>query len=159
MADIWQGPLEKIDDYRWRIPQSFMPGMRVPGIIYADEKLLKDIRHDKALQQVANAAFLPGIVKYSLAMPDIHWGYGLPIGGVVATDIEAGGIVTPGGIGFDINCGLRLLKTNPKLNDVQNKIKDIVVRLYNDIAAGVGSKGDIRVGVDEERRLLVEGAK
>src|SRR3989338_10521155 len=76
MSDIWQGPLEKIDDYRWRIPKSYKPGMRVPGIIYADEKLLKDIRHDKALEQVANVAFLPGIVNASLAMPDIHWGYG-----------------------------------------------------------------------------------
>ncbi|MBU4377141.1 MAG: intein-containing RctB family protein [Candidatus Omnitrophica bacterium] len=104
MANDWQGPLEKISDYKWQIPRSFMSGMRVPGLIYADEKLLKDIRHDKALQQVANAACLPGIVNYSLAMPDIHWGYGLPIGGVVATDIEAGGVITPGGVGYDINC-------------------------------------------------------
>src|SRR3989338_6443184 len=76
MSDIWQGPLEKIDDYRWRVPKSYKPGMRVPGIIYADEKLLKDIRHDKALEQVANVAFLPGIVNVSLGMPDIHGGYG-----------------------------------------------------------------------------------
>ena len=99
---MWQGKLEKIDDYRWRLPKT--GSMRVPGIIYADERLLKDIYRDKALEQVANAAHLPGIVKYSLAMPDIHWGYGLPIGGVIATDIENGGVVTPGGIGFDINC-------------------------------------------------------
>lgn len=97
-------PLEKIDDYRWRIPRSYKPGMRVDGIIYADEKLLKDIRHDKALEQVANVAFLPGIVRASLAMPDIHWGYGPPIGAVFATDPEEGGVVAPGGIGFDINC-------------------------------------------------------
>jgi len=83
-------PLEKIDDFRWRIPRSYKPGMRVPGVIYADEKLLKDIRQDKALEQVANVAFLPGIVKASLAMPDIHWGYGFSIGGVAATDIENG---------------------------------------------------------------------
>ncbi len=96
--------LEKIDDFRWRIPKSFKPGMRVPGIIYADEKLLKDIYQDKALEQVANVAFLPGIVNASLAMPDIHWGYGFPIGGVAATDIEEGGVISPGGVGFDINC-------------------------------------------------------
>lgn len=104
MSNGWQGPLEKIDDYRWKIPKSYMSGMRVPGIIYADENLLKSIRRDRAPQQVANAAHLPGIVKYSLAMPDIHWGYGLSIGGVVATDVEAGGVVTPGGVGYDINC-------------------------------------------------------
>ncbi len=104
MANIWEGQLEKIDDYRWRIPKSYKPGMRVPGIIYADEKLLKDIRHDKALEQVANVAFLPGIVNASLAMPDIHWGFGFPIGGVAATDIEDGGVIAPGGIGYDINC-------------------------------------------------------
>src|SRR3989338_2790104 len=104
MSDIWNGPLEKIDDFRWRIPKSYKQGMRVDGIIYADEKLLEDIRHDKAAEQVANVAFLPGIVKYSLAMPDIHWGYGFCIGGVAATDVDAGGVVSPGGVGFDINC-------------------------------------------------------
>ncbi len=104
MADIREGFLEKIDDYRWRIPKSYKPGMRVPGIIYADEKLLKDIRQDKAMEQVANVAFLPGIVNASLAMPDIHWGYGFPIGGVAATDIDNGGVISPGGVGFDINC-------------------------------------------------------
>jgi len=154
---MWQGKLEKIDDYRWRLSKT--GEMRVPGIIYADEGLLKDINLDKAPQQVQNAAHLPGIVKYSLAMPDIHWGYGLPIGGVVATDIEAGGVVTPGGIGFDINCGVRLVRTNLTQKEAQPKIKDLVYSLYNDIPAGVGSKGDIRVGVDEERKLLVEGAK
>ena len=104
MSDIWQGPLEKIDDYRWRIPKSYKKGMRVDGIVYADEKLLRDIRHDKALEQVANVAFLPGIVKASLAMPDIHWGFGFAIGGVAAMDIENGGFVSPGGIGYYINC-------------------------------------------------------
>ncbi|MDD5246909.1 MAG: intein-containing RctB family protein [Candidatus Omnitrophica bacterium] len=104
MSELWEGPLEKIDDFRWRIPRSYKPGMRVPGIIYADEKLLKDIRHDRAAEQVANVAFLPGIVRASLAMPDIHWGYGFPIGGVAATDIAAGGVISPGGVGFDINC-------------------------------------------------------
>jgi len=104
MSELWQGKLEKIDDYRWRLPRSYKGGMRVPGIVYADERLLKDIKQDRALEQVANVAFLPGIVKASLAMPDIHWGYGFSIGGVAATDIESGGVISPGGVGFDINC-------------------------------------------------------
>ena len=100
----WQGPLEKIDDYRWRIPKSYKPGMRVDGIIYADEHLIKSIKYDRAPEQVANVATLPGIVKYSLAMPDIHWGYGAPIGGVSAFDVDGKGIVSPGMVGYDINC-------------------------------------------------------
>jgi len=103
-TQAWHGTLEKIDDYRWRIPQSYDPGMRVPGLIFADEKLLRDITTDQSLQQVANVAHLPGIVAASLAMPDIHWGYGFPIGGVAATDPNQGGVVSPGGVGFDINC-------------------------------------------------------
>jgi tRNA-splicing ligase RtcB len=159
MSEIWQGPLEKIDDFRWRIPKSYKPGMRVPGIIYADEKLLKDIRQDKAVEQVANVAFLPGIVNASLAMPDIHWGYGFPIGGVAATDIENGGVISPGGVGFDINCGVRMLKTNLQYEDIKEKIKDLVYALFSDIPSGVGSKGDIRVSAREEREILVKGAK
>ena len=104
MANTFTGKLEKIDAYRWRIPTSYLKGMRVPGIIYSDEKMLSSILKDNAPQQIANAAHLPGIVKASMAMPDIHWGYGLPIGGVVATDIEEGGVITPGGVGYDINC-------------------------------------------------------
>jgi len=154
---MWQGKLEKIDDYRWRLPKT--GGMRVPGMVYADENLLKDIFRDKALQQVANVAHLPGIVKCSLAMPDIHWGYGAPIGGVAAYDINENGVVSPGQIGYDINCGVRLIRTDLSLKEVQSRIKDLVYGLYNDVPAGVGSKGDIRVGVDEERKLLVDGAK
>jgi len=159
MFNLWQGPLEKIDDYRWRIPKSYKPGMKVDGIIYADEKLLKDIRHDKAAEQVANVAFLPGIVRASLAMPDIHWGYGFPIGGVAATDIENGGVVSPGGVGFDINCGIRLVKTVFDYEEIKDKIKDLVYALFNSVPAGVGSKGDIRVSSKEERELLIKGSK
>jgi len=159
MSDILQGPLEKIDDYRWRIPKSYKPGMRVPGIIYADEKLLKDIRQDKALEQVANVAFLPGIVNASLAMPDIHWGYGFCIGGVAATDIEQGGVITPAGVGFDINCGVRLLKTNFQYEDIKDKIKDLVYALFSDVPSGLGSKGDIRVSQREEKEILLKGSK
>jgi len=156
MSDI---NLEKIDDYRWRIPKSYKPGMRVPGIIYADEKLLKDIRQDKALEQVANVAFLPGIVNASLAMPDIHWGYGFPIGGVAATDIENGGVVSPGGVGFDINCGVRLLKTNLEYEDIKDKLKELTYALFSDIPSGVGSKGDIRVSAKEEKEILIKGSQ
>jgi len=159
MADIWQGPLEKIDDYRWRIPKSYKAGMRLPGIIYADERLLKDIRQDKAPEQVANVAFLPGIVKASLAMPDIHWGYGFPIGGVAATDIDDAGVISPGGVGFDINCGVRLLKTNFQYDEIKDKIRDLVYALFSDIPSGVGSKGDIRVSEREEREILVKGSR
>jgi tRNA-splicing ligase RtcB len=151
--------LEKIDDYRWRIPKSYKPGMRVPGIIYADERLLKDIYKDKALEQVANVAFLPGIVNASMAMPDIHWGYGFPIGGVAATDIEDGGVVSPGGVGFDINCGVRLMRTNLEFDEIKPKLKDLVYALFSNVPSGVGSKGEIRVSAKEEKEILLKGSK
>ena len=155
---MWDGPLEKITDYKFRIPKSYKPGMRVDGIVYADEKLLPSIIKDRALEQVANVAFLPGIVKYSLAMPDIHWGYGFSIGGVAATDPDKGGVISPGGVGFDINCGIRLVRTNLVLEDLKNKITKIVNSLYQNIPSGVGSKGDIRISYQEEKRLLLQGA-
>jgi len=158
MSEVWEGPIEKIDDYRWRIPRSFKRGMRVDGIIYADEKLLKDIRNDKAAEQVANVAFLPGIVNASLAMPDIHWGYGFPIGGVAATDIEEGGVVSPGGVGFDINCGVRLMRTNLEFEEIKDKVEDLVYALFNGVPAGVGSKGEIRVSSKEEKEILIKGS-
>ncbi|MCM8792140.1 MAG: RtcB family protein, partial [Candidatus Omnitrophica bacterium] len=159
MSDLWQGPLEKIDDWRWRIPKSYKPGMRVDGIIYADEKLLRDIRQDKAPEQVANVAFLPGIVKASLAMPDIHWGYGPSIGAVFATDINNEGVITPAGVGFDINCGVRMLKTNFQYDEIKDRIKDLIYVLFDMIPAGVGSKGEIRVSEREEREILIKGAR
>lgn len=154
---MWQGKLEKITDYKWRLPKT--GGMRVPGVIYADETLLESIYHDRALEQVANVAHLPGVVNYSLAMPDIHWGYGMPIGGVIATDIKAGGIIGAGIVGYDINCGVRLVRTDLRLKEVQPRIKDIVYALYNNIPAGVGSKGDIRIKHDEEKKILTRGSK
>jgi tRNA-splicing ligase RtcB len=159
MGKPWQGTLEKIDDFHWRIPKDYKPGMRVPGIIYADEKLLKDIRNDESLEQVANVAFLPGIVNYSLGMPDIHWGYGFPIGGVAATDIEEGGVVSPGGVGFDINCGIRLVRTNFSFEEIKDKIQDLVTALFQDVPSGVGSKGEIRVSAKEERQILIKGSR
>ncbi len=159
MSNTWEGPLEKIDNYRWQIPKSYKPGMRVPGIVYADEKLLKDIRNDKALEQVANVAFLPGIVNASMAMPDIHWGFGFPIGGVAATDIENGGVISPGGVGYDINCGVRMLKTNLEHEEIKDKLEDLVYALFSDVPAGVGSKGEIRVTQREEKEILLKGSK
>ncbi|MDD5496517.1 MAG: RtcB family protein, partial [Candidatus Omnitrophica bacterium] len=125
----WEGPLERIDGQRWRLPKSYKPGMRVDGMIYADDEMMEAIRSDKAAEQVANVAFLPGIVKYSLAMPDIHWGYGFPIGGVAATDIDAEGVVAPGGIGFDINC----LSNSLIINELgyRRYIKDYEEDFYN----------------------------
>ncbi|MDD4183398.1 MAG: RtcB family protein [Candidatus Omnitrophica bacterium] len=150
---------EKIDDCRFRIPKSYKAGMRVDGIIYATDKLLAGAKNDNAFEQVANVAFLPGIVKHSLAMPDIHWGYGFPIGGVAATDPENGGVISPGGVGYDINCGVRLLKTNLALEDVQGKISNIVDKLYQDVPSGIGSTGEISVSAKEERKVLTDGAK
>src|SRR5258708_37512014 len=106
------GPLERVNDFCWRIPKSYKAGMRVDGLIYADDKMIELIRKDQAPEQVANVAFLPGIQHASLAMPDIHWGYGFCIGGVAATDPDEGGVICPGGIGYDINCGVRLFTTN-----------------------------------------------
>ncbi len=157
MTDGWQGPLEKISDYKWQIPQSFMNGMRVPGLIYADEKLLKDIRHDKALQQVANVACLPGIMRYSLAMPDIHWGYGAPIGGVAAFDIEEG-IISPGMIGYDINCGVRLIRTNLTEKDVVPRLDKLINALFSHVPAGIGSTSDIKVSEAEEKKIMIRGS-
>ncbi|MBU0604908.1 MAG: RtcB family protein [Candidatus Omnitrophica bacterium] len=155
---VLQGQWERLDQFRWKIPKSSKAGMRVDGVIYASEEMMKDIASDKALEQVANVAFLPGIVKYSLAMPDIHWGYGAPIGGVGAFDIDDGGVIAPGFVGYDIGCGVRLTRTNLHEDDVLPKLADLVNVLYNDIPAGVGSTGDIEVSAKDERKLLVEGA-
>ncbi len=111
MAEAYTGPLERIDECRWRIPKSYKDGMRVDGMIYADDALIDAIKGDKSPDQVANVATLPGIVRYSLAMPDIHWGYGFCIGGIAATDPQADGVISPGGVGYDINCGVRLIRT------------------------------------------------
>jgi len=151
-------PLEKIDDTRYRIPKKYHPGMRVDGIVYAGDKLIESIKHDKSLEQVANVAHLPGIVKYSLAMPDIHWGYGFCVGGVAATDPDNGGVISPGGIGYDINCGIRLMRTDLNAADTAKRLEDLVNGLYNHVPSGIGSKGDVKVSVSQERKLLVEGA-
>ena len=133
------GPLEKIDDYRWRIPQTYKKGMRVDGLVFVSEKMVGKLQEEQALEQVANVAFLPGIVGHSLAMPDIHWGYGFPIGGVAAMRLSDG-VVSPGGVGFDINCGVRLLRTSLVEEDVRPRIKELVDALYRNVPSGPGSE-------------------
>lgn len=154
----WEGPLKKIDDYRWEIPQSYKPGMRVPGLIFASEKMIESIRNEQSPEQVANVAFLPGIVKYSLAMPDIHWGYGFPIGGVAATRVEDG-VVSPGGVGYDINCGVRLLRTNLHEHEVRSKITQLLSQIFINVPSGLGSKGKLQVGKKEMEDILCHGAR
>jgi tRNA-splicing ligase RtcB len=153
----WTGHLNKIDDYRWEIPVSYKTGMRVPGLVYADEAMLEIIKEEQSLEQVANVAFLPGIVKHSLAMPDIHWGYGFPIGGVAAMRISDG-VVSPGGVGYDINCGVRLIRTDLTENEVRPKIKELINTLFREVPSGLGSEGKIRMGEKEINEVLSEGA-
>ncbi len=153
----WVGELEKIDDYRWEIPKDYKQGMRVPGLVYADKAMLEDIRGEQSLEQVANVAFLPGIVERSMAMPDIHWGYGFPIGGVAATRVSDG-VVSPGGVGYDINCGVRLLRTNLDEVDVKTKIRELINHLFNNVPSGLGSKGKIKVNEREIDEVLRDGA-
>ncbi len=154
----WQGQLIKIDNYRWQIPQSYKPGMRVPGLIYASEDMLESLHEEQTPEQVANVAFLPGIVNFSLAMPDIHWGYGFPIGGVAAMDIK-NGVISPGGVGYDINCGVRLLRTNLHETEVKLKINQLIDELFRNVPSGLGSEGKIKVSRKEMEQLMVEGSR
>ena len=150
--------LTKIDDYRWEIPSSYKAGMKVPGLIYTDEDMLVHIKEEEAIEQVANVAFLPGIVSRSLAMPDIHWGYGFPIGGVAATRVSDG-VISPGGVGFDINCGVRLLRTNLIEEEVRPRIGALVDALFRNIPSGVGSQGKLRLDQRQMESVLRKGAK
>ncbi len=155
----WSGPLEQIDACRWRIPRDYKEGMRVDGEIFADDKLVEQIRGDQAPEQVANVAFLPGIVGLSMAMPDIHWGYGFPIGGVAATDPEAGGVVSPGGVGYDINCGVRLIRSDLEADEVAPRLEPLMTHLFKQIPAGVGQAGPYRFHGKQLRELLQHGVR
>jgi tRNA-splicing ligase RtcB len=154
----WRGPLEKVDDYRVRIPTGYKKGMRVPGMIYASASLLAQILSDQAPEQVANVACLPGIIGASLAMPDIHWGYGFSIGGVAAFDLEEG-VISPGGIGYDINCGVRLLATDLAEEELIPRLDDLLTRLYEGIPAGTGSEGRLKLNASEIDAVLHKGAR
>src|SRR5205807_446183 len=137
---IEKSQLRKLDDYRWLVPCATKPGMRTDALIYADHRLLEQIVQDLSVEQAMNVAFLPGIVGRSLAMPDIHQGYGFPIGGVAATQLPKG-VVSPGGVGFDINCGVRLLGSNLSKDDVRPKLRELVNQLFRDVPSGTGSEG------------------
>jgi tRNA-splicing ligase RtcB len=153
-----KNPLEQIDEYRWRLPQTYKEGMRVPGVIYADAAMLEHILQEQALDQVANVAFLPGIVGNSMAMPDVHWGYGFPIGGVAATGVDDG-VVSPGGVGFDINCGVRMLRTNVSEEEVRPRLKELVESIYRNVPSGVGSEGRVKLRKGEIDEVLVRGSR
>ncbi len=153
------GPLERAGACCWRIPKSYKQGMRVDGLIYADDVLIQQIRHDQACEQVANVATLPGIQVASLAMPDIHWGYGFCIGGVCATDPAEGGVISPGGVGYDINCGVRVVRTNLQFDDVQPHLATLVNELFANIPTGVGRGGKYKFNRKQLRNLLATGVK
>jgi len=155
----WKDIFEKIDDYRWKIPRTYKEGMLTDGLIYADEAMLEHIVSDNAHLQVINVAFMPGIVGPSLAMPDIHYGYGFPIGGVAAFDPEREGVISPGGVGFDINCGVRVMRTNLHKNDVLPKIREIADQLAEEVPSGVGSEGPISLSSSDLDKLMIKGAK
>ena len=148
--------LERTSSYEWRIPPH--GEMRVPAIIYADEGLIRDM-DEKVYEQVSNVATLPGIVSASYAMPDAHWGYGFPIGGVAAFDPQAGGVVSAGGVGFDISCGVRTMVTGLKRKDVEPRKEELADALFAAIPAGLGSRGEIRLTDDEMTAMLAGGAQ
>lgn len=148
--------LVKVNDYMWEIPKAGK--MVVPGVVFSTREMLQDIVKDDSLRQVMNVAHLPGIEKYSIAMPDIHRGYGFPIGGVAAMDMDRG-VISPGGVGYDINCGCRLLRSNLELEDVEQQLDRLGAALFTNIPSGVGSTGKIRLGRAEERDVLSQGAR
>src|SRR5437870_10078120 len=150
--------VRKVLDTVWELPATYKEGMRVPARIIATEKLVREM--DEAVyQQISNVATLPGITRYALCMPDGHSGYGFPIGGVAAMDVREGGVISPGGIGFDINCGMRLVTTNLTLDDVQPRLKEIVDLLFQRVPAGVGSHGFLKLSHDDFRDLVEQGAR
>ena len=150
-------PLEKIGEYTWRIPKSFKPGMRVPGLVFADEDLLAKMRTDRTLIQCADVAHLPGIYKYAITLPDGHEGYGFPIGGVAATDYEEG-VISPGGVGYDINCGVRLLTTNLSEKDVRPKLRKLADIIFRNVPSGLGSRRkNLSISLSELDRIVTEG--
>ena len=150
--------VERVGPYLWRIPPDAAPGMRVPALVVADDALMQQIRTDAALAQLANGTTLPGVVRAAMAMPDIHQGYGLPVGGVVATDLETG-VVSPGAIGFDINCGVRLLRTGLDAAAVRPRLPALVDALYAAVPTGVGGRGAVALDARELGRVMREGAR
>jgi len=155
---IKQDKMVKIDDCRWEIPKTTRSDMRVPASIYAIEELIEDISRDRTLEQLMNVATLPGIQKAAIVMPDGHEGYGFPIGGVAATDIK-NGVISPGGIGYDINCGVRLLTSDTSYNDIKDKIGDLTHEMSRMIPKGVGRGGKLVLSLEEIDEVLTLGAE
>jgi tRNA-splicing ligase RtcB len=149
--------VERIDEFSWEVPVGTVPRMRVPGVVFATERLIEQAVGDRAVEQVANVATLPGIVTASFAMPDIHWGYGFPIGGVAATDVGADGVVSPGGVGFDIACGVRLLRSGLEWPEVRASVRDLVRNLGRRVPRGVGTGGGLPLAGADMERVLTEG--
>ncbi|NIO37696.1 RNA-splicing ligase RtcB [Candidatus Bathyarchaeota archaeon] len=151
-------PLERIDKYTWRIPKKYKKGMRVPGRVYADDELIEKIKSDRTLDQCANVAHLPGIYKFAITLPDGHEGYGFPIGGVAATDYEEG-VISPGGVGYDINCGVRLLTTNLTEDSIRPELQAIGEAMFQNVPSGLGSKRKkFRLSRNQLENLVTEGA-
>ncbi|HEY6865742.1 MAG TPA: RtcB family protein [Candidatus Eisenbacteria bacterium] len=156
MSAMALSDVQRLDEFRWRLPRE--GGMRVPGLLFADQTLLEKMLSDRTPDQVRNAAHLPGILEASIAMPDAHWGYGLPVGGVVATD-EREGVVSPGAVGYDIGCGVRLLRSGLTRVDLEDHLDALADALYREVPCGVGSTGSVRVRGPELDRVLREGAR
>ncbi len=150
--------LVQLDEFTYRIDPSEQPGMRVPGILFSDAALLSAVEGDPSLAQLANVATLPGIERNALAMPDIHFGYGFPVGGVAAFDLQEG-VVSPGGIGYDINCGVRLIRTSLTVEEVRPRLSELVERLYREVPSGVGSHGGTLLSRSEIDEVLSGGAR
>jgi tRNA-splicing ligase RtcB len=149
--------LKELGPCMWELPKGAKPGMRVPACLFLSEKLVRQVE-DRAIEQIANVAFLPGIHKHAIALPDMHFGYGFPIGGVAALDYEEGGL-SPGGIGFDINCGVRLLRTNLTVEDVRPHLEKLVLEIFHNVPCGVGRPGKIRLSVAQLKEVLEMGAR
>src|SRR3970040_881841 len=149
--------LQKLDEYRYIVPKTFRDGMRIEGLIFANAELLKAIENDLTLMQVANVATLPVLVGRSLACPDAHQGYGFSIGGVAASDMEQG-VVSPGGVGFDINCGVRLLASSLTRDEVVPRLRDLVNQLFRDVPSGTGSEGFVKCSFQDLNDVLAQGA-
>ena len=154
----WNGPLNKLDEFRYEIPRSFKPCMSTSAVIFADDDMIRSVKGDNAPEQAANVACLPGIVGKSLAMPDIHWGYGFPIGGVAAFDADKG-IISPGGIGYDVNCGVKLVRTDLTVQDVGRDIKNLIDTIFSNVPSGVGEKGKLRLSTGQIDDVLEGGAR
>ena len=150
--------LQRIDAYRWRLPRDAAAGMRTDVVVFASQAIIDHIAKDQSLEQAVNVSTLPGIVGPSLAMPDMHQGYGFPIGGVAATDVEEG-VVSPGGVGFDINCGVRLVRSSLSRADVRPRLRDLVNQVFRDVPCGTGGSGFVKVGAHELDPLLRDGAR